>query len=118
MSSELHPLHPVAIDSSYSTESLSHHPAHRKIERPYRQQYHSVLVLGEQCLIGGFASLKGPRKRKLGVNTFDTVSGVQVLDKGDLIASGGALARDDGGVGEEEFPDLVLLAKACKPLKD
>ena len=50
----------------------------------------------------------------MGVNALDTVSGVQVLDKSDLVASCGALAGDDGGVGEEEFPDLLLLVVAWK----
>ncbi len=32
--------------------------------------------------------------------------GVDVLDQGDLVAGRGALAGDDGRVGEEVFPDL------------
>lgn len=40
------------------------------------------------------------------VNALDTVSGVDVLDEGDLVAGSGTLAGDDGAVGEEEFPDL------------
>ena len=39
-------------------------------------------------------------------NALDAVGGVEVLDEGDLVAGGGTLAGYDGGVGEEEFPDL------------
>lgn len=31
---------------------------------------------------------------------------VDVLDQGELVAGGTTLAGDDGGVGEEELPDL------------
>jgi hypothetical protein len=44
---------------------------------------------------------------ELGWDAFDAVGGVDIFDEGDLKAGGGALAGDDGGVGEEEFPDLV-----------
>jgi hypothetical protein len=46
------------------------------------------------------------------VNALDAVSGVQVLDEGNLIAGSGALARNDGGVSKEEFPNLNVLALA------
>jgi hypothetical protein len=97
----------ATTDSSYAAEFASYHPAHHQIKRLCWNQYDLVLVLGEQRLVGGFAGLKGPRERELGVNALDTMGGVQVLDKGDLVAGCGALTRDDGGVGEEEFPDLV-----------
>lgn len=42
----------------------------------------------------------------MGLDALDAVGGVDVLDHGDLVAGSGALARDDGGVGEEELPDL------------
>lgn len=45
-------------------------------------------------------------KSELRWDTLDAVRGVDVLDQRDLEAGGGALAGDDGGVGEEEFPDL------------
>jgi len=77
-----------------------------------------VLVLGERCLVGGLAGLKCPRQGELGIDALDAVSGVQVLDKGDLVAGCGALARDDGGVGEEELPDLFLLVVPCKLSRD
>jgi hypothetical protein len=54
--------------------------------------------------------MKSSRQSKLGIDAFDTVGGVQVLDQCDLIASCGALSRDNGGVGKEEFPNLALLA--------
>lgn len=34
------------------------------------------------------------------------MDGIEVLDEGDLVAGCGSLAGDDGGVGEEVFPDL------------
>ena len=48
------------------------------------------------------------------MDALDAVSGVQILNEGDLIAGSGALARNDGGVSKEEFPDLNILALACK----
>jgi hypothetical protein len=73
-----------------------------------------ILVFGERRLVGSLAGLKSPGQRELSVNALDAVSGVQVLNEGDLIASSGALARNDGGVSKEEFPDLNILALACK----
>lgn len=49
-------------------------------------------------------------ERELGADSFDAVSRVHVLDKGDLVAGCGPLTRDDGGVGQEELPDLVSSA--------
>jgi len=43
-------------------------------------------------------------------DAFDAVGGIDVLNEGDLVAGSGALAGDDGRVGEEEFPYLFLLA--------
>jgi hypothetical protein len=42
----------------------------------------------------------------LSVDAVGTVSGVDVLDHGDLVASSGTLARDNGRVSKEVFPDL------------
>lgn len=42
-------------------------------------------------------------------DTLDSVDGVDVLDEGKLVASGRALAGDDGGVSKEEFPNLTVL---------
>jgi len=39
--------------------------------------------------------------------TLDAMGGVDVLDESDLVASGRALAGDDGGVCEEVLPDLL-----------
>lgn len=49
---------------------------------------------------------KRARNSELRLDTLDPVRGVDVLDQRDLVAGGGALAGDDGGVGEEELPDL------------
>ena len=80
-------------------------------------EYRSVLVLGERRLVGSLAGLKSPGQSELSVNALDAVCGIQVLDEGDLIAGSGALARNDGGVSKEEFPDLNILALACKDLE-
>jgi hypothetical protein len=42
---------------------------------------------------------------ELGLNTIDSVGGVDVLDQSDLEASGRTLARDNGGGGKEVLPD-------------
>ena len=49
---------------------------------------------------------QGSRQAELARDAFDAVRRVDVLDQGDLVACGGALAGDDGRVGEEEFPYL------------
>lgn len=64
---------------------------------------------GEGSLCNILGSLESARKTELGVDAFDTVSRVDVLDHGDLVASGGTLTGDDGGVGEEVFPDLFQI---------
>ena len=53
----------------------------------------------------GPAGLKGGRKSKLSVDSLYTVRRVDVLDKCDLEAGSGTLARSNGGVGQEELPD-------------
>lgn len=64
------------------------------------------LVRGEDSLCDVLCSVKSARETELGVNTLDTVSRVDVLNHGDLVASGGTLTGDDGRVGKEVFPDL------------
>ena len=54
------------------------------------------------------AGSKGARETKLRADPFNTVSRVDVLDKGYLVAGGGALASNDGGGSKEVFPDLLL----------
>jgi len=51
-------------------------------------------------------SLKRTMEAVLAVDALDTMGRVDVLDHSDLIASSAALAGDDGGIGQEEFPDL------------
>lgn len=58
-----------------------------------------------------FTGLKGALETEGVVDAFDTVRGVDVLDKGDLVASCATLAGDDGAVGEEVFPDLTRVSK-------
>lgn len=43
----------------------------------------------------------------MGRNAIDAVGGVQVLDHDHLVAGGAALARGDGGPGQEELPDTI-----------
>lgn len=51
-------------------------------------------------------SLTGSGETVLRVDALNTVSGVDVLDEGELPAGSTTLARGDGGGGEEVFPDL------------
>lgn len=51
-------------------------------------------------------SLAGSGEAVLGVDAFDTVGGVDVLDKGNLEASSTTLAGSDSRRSEEVFPDL------------
>lgn len=44
---------------------------------------------------------------KLRINALNTVSRVDVLDHGDLVACCCTLPRSDGRVGKEVFPDLT-----------
>jgi hypothetical protein len=63
--------------------------------------------LGENAvahvLNGGLA---GALEAILGVNSLNTVGGVDVLDEGQLPAGSASLAGDDGRVGQEVLPDL------------
>lgn len=43
---------------------------------------------------------------KLSWYAFDTMGGVNILDHRELIASGTSFTGNDGGIGEEEFPNL------------
>jgi hypothetical protein len=62
-----------------------------------------LLACGQEGLVGSESS----RQVELRWNALDTVSGIQVLDKRDLIASGSTLAGGDGGVRKEVLPDLL-----------
>lgn len=81
---------------------------------PRRSTFYNVInviyMLITVVLIGlrRQAVRKGARKAELGGDALDAVVGVEVLDENHLVASCGTLAGDDGGVGEEEFPDLVI----------
>lgn len=46
----------------------------------------------------------------VGVDALDTMRRVDVLDKGDLVASRGSLAGDDGRRSEEVLPDLMFVS--------
>lgn len=72
---------------------------------PLSPSAHLCLVGREGGLSGGLGGAKSA-EAELSVDALDTVGGVDVLDHGDLVASGGTLTRDDGGVGKEELPDL------------
>lgn len=54
----------------------------------------------------GASVLEGAAEAVLRGDALDPVGRVEVLDNRDLVARGTALARDDGGVGKEELPDL------------
>ena len=54
----------------------------------------------------GLALLQSTGEGELGWNTEDAVSGVDVLDKSNLVAGSTSLTGNDGGVGKEVLPDL------------
>lgn len=60
----------------------------------------------ELGLVGLLGLLESSSKGELSWDTLNTVSGVDVLDQGDLVAGGSTLTGDDGGVSKEELPDL------------
>lgn len=60
----------------------------------------------ERRLASGLASLKSALQSELRWDALDTVRRIDVLDKRDLVACRTTLARDDGAVREEVFPDL------------
>jgi hypothetical protein len=79
-------------------------------------QRRSELLLGGSdgvlCLVNfevDLASSESTGKGELSLDSLDSVNRVDVLDEGKLVASGGALAGDDGGVSKEEFPNLCIL---------
>lgn len=79
---------------AYGSNQLSHLLGHR-----------------ESGVSSCFTGLKCALETKRIVDAFDTVRGVDVLDKGDLVASCATLAGDDCAVGEEVFPDLTRVSK-------
>src|SRR5690242_370217 len=62
-------------------------------------------VLGKEVGVLGLARLESTREGELGVDAINTVNSVEVLDAGDLEASGRTLAGCDRGVGKEVLPD-------------
>lgn len=54
----------------------------------------------------GDGSFTGSSEAVLRVDALDTVGGVDVLNEGELPASGTALAGGNGRVGKEVLPDL------------
>lgn len=63
-------------------------------------------VLGQAVLAGGLGGLEGAGEAELRRDAVHAVGRVEVLDQHELEAGRGALARGDGGVGQEELPDL------------
>lgn len=54
----------------------------------------------------GLVGSKSARETVLSVDTFNTMSRVDVLDHGDHVASSTALAGNNGAVRQEVLPDL------------
>lgn len=73
------------------------------------------------CLqqLGHLALGSSQRARQvvLGIDTLNTVSRVDVLDKGDLVASRGTLSGGNGGESEEIFPNLDIQISGCNQLQ-
>lgn len=72
------------------------------------------VVLGFPSLQIALEILESTRQVELGVDALNSVSRVDVLDQGDLEASGATLSGDDGGVGKEVLPDLCRDAVSAK----
>lgn len=72
--------------------------AKHKFQRP---------LLGEDRPSSGTGRGEGTRQAELGREPLDAVGGVEVFDHDHLEAGGAALARGDGGPGQEELPDAV-----------
>jgi hypothetical protein len=77
------------------------------------QSVNLLLVNGRDMGLGESAvthvvdgGLTGALEAVLGVNTLNTVGGVDVLDEGQLPAGSASLAGGDGRVGQEVLPDL------------
>ena len=80
----------------------------RTIDPPTPHPKHSSLLRpGKHISRRADARLQSPTQTPLRRDAFDAVRRVDVLDERDLVAGRGALARGDGGVGEEELPDLI-----------
>jgi hypothetical protein len=93
----------------YFTKDIA--PCHTT-HRQFRVRFSHCLLraLRESSFASGFASIESSSEGELSGNTFNAVSRVYVLDQRDLVASCGALTRDDSGVGKEEFPDLCIIS--------
>lgn len=90
----------------------SHFPV---LTHPYllgwdRGEKRSVGLLPALQVILG--SSQGARQTIVVVDTLDTVVRVDVLDQSDLVAGGTTRAGNDGGIGQEEFPDLPIQKSA------
>jgi hypothetical protein len=75
----------------------------------YRAEHHvMVVILGSLSLPGklSLAGSKRARQTELCMYAFNTVDGVEVLDKGDLEARSRALARGNRRVCKKVFPNL------------
>jgi len=64
---------------------------------------------GSQVDLGGNGSLFGTVNGMLRGNTLNTVKRVEVLVQDNLVAGSAALAGNDGGVGKEELPNLMVV---------
>jgi cyclopropane fatty-acyl-phospholipid synthase-like methyltransferase len=67
----------------------------------------------ERRLASRLASSQSAAKTVLAVHTLDSVRGVDVLNKRDLVAGSAALTRGDGAVGKEVLPDLDCELARC-----
>lgn len=65
----------------------------------------------------GLACLQGTSEAELRRDAVDTVGGVEVLDDNNLEAGGGALARGNSGISEEELPNLDSVSWMQEHLK-
>lgn len=85
----------------YMLFAMSSYP--HLLRRDRREQAGVGLLPGLEVELG---SRQCARKTVVVGNTLNTVGRVDVLDQRDLVAGSTTLAGDDGGVGQEELPDL------------
>lgn len=66
--------------------------------------------LREESLASDLGGIESSRKGELGINAFNAVSRVDVLDQRDLVTGGASLTGGDSGIGKEEFPYLESIS--------
>lgn len=83
-----------------------HHESERQRRLGSESSALGDVVVGGPGLDVSASVLESTLETKLSLDAVHAVGGVDVLDESDLEAGGGTLAGGNGGVGQEEFPNL------------